>query len=71
MPDTSTSLTLEFFVNPRCPPSSSFVPPDTEPVMTIGEELSAKSLLATGDGIDIPSGSPARSDEEPNVVAEG
>ena len=36
MPDTSTPLTLEFFVNPRCPSSSSSVFPDAEPVKTIG-----------------------------------
>ena len=71
MPDTSTPFTLEFFVNPRCLPSSSYVLPDTKPIMTIEEDLPAKSLPAAGDGVDIPSGSPARSDEEPNVAAKG
>ena len=41
MPDTLTPLTPEFFMNPRCPSSSSSVPPDIEPVMTIGEDLPA------------------------------
>ena len=71
MPDTSTPLTPEFFVNPRCPPSSSSVFPDAEPVKTIGEDFPAKSHLATGDGVDIPPRPPARSDKEPNVVVEG
>ena len=71
MPDTSTPLTLEFFFNPRCPPSSSSVLPDTELVMTIGEDLVAKSLPAVGDGIDIPPGSPAKLDEDPHVSTEG
>ena len=71
MPDTSTPLTPEFFVNPRCPPSSSSVFPAAEPVKTIGEDLPTESLPPVGDGVDIPPGPPARSDKEPNVVAEG
>ena len=71
MLDTTTPLTPEFVVNPRCPPSSSSVPPDTEPVMTIMEDLPAKSLPAVGDEIDIPSRSPARSYEELNVSTKG
>ena len=71
MPDTSTPLTLEFFMNPQCPPSSLSVPPNTEPVMTIEEDLPAKSLPTARDGIEIPPASPARSDGEPTVTAEG
>ena len=71
MPDTSTPLTPDFFVNPRCPPSSSSVFPDAEPVKTIGEDFPAKSLPTVGDGVDILSGPPARSGKEPDVVAEG
>ena len=71
MPDTSTPLTPEFFVNPRCPPSSSSVFLDAEPIKTIGEDLLAKSLTAAGDGVDIPPRPPTRSDKESNVVAEG
>ena len=71
MLDTSTPLTLEFFVNPRCPPSSSSVFPMVEPFETFEEDLSTKDLPAAKGGVDIPSGSSARSDKEPNVVAEG
>ena len=39
--------------------------------MTIGEDFGAKTLPAVGDGVDILSGSPAKSDEEPYVAAEG
>ena len=71
MPDTSTPLTLEFFVNPLCPPSSSYVFPVVEPVETFEEDFLAKDLLGAKGGVDIPPGSPARSDKEPNVVAKG
>ena len=71
MPDTSTPLTPRFFVNPRFPRSSSFVFPAVEPVETIEEDLSAKDLLAAEGGVDILPGSPARSNKEPKVVAEG
>ena len=71
MPDTSTPLTPEFFMNPRCPLSSSSVFPDAEPVKTIGEDLLAKSLPTVGDGIDIPPGPPARLDKEPDVAVGG
>ena len=67
MPDTSTPLTLEFFVNPRCPPSSSSVFPDAEPVKTIGEDFPAKSLPVAGDGVDILPKPLAR----PDKAAEG
>ena len=71
MPDTSTPLTPEFFMNPRCPPSSSFVFPDAETVKIIGEDFLAKSLSAAGDGVDIPLGLLARYDKEPDVAIEG
>ena len=71
MSDTSTPLTPEFFVNPRCPQSSSYVFPVVEPVETFEKDLLAKDLLAAKGGVDIPSESPTRSDKEPNVVAEG
>ena len=71
MPDTSTPLTPEFFVNPQCPSSSSSAFPAVEPVETFEEDSSAKDLPATKGGVDIPLGSLARSDKEPNVVAEG
>ena len=56
MPDTSTPLTPEFFMNPRCPPNSSFIFPDAEPVKTIEEDFLAKSLPTVGDGVDTPPG---------------
>ena len=69
MPDTSTPPTLEFFVNPRCPLISSSVFPVVEPVEIFEENLSAKDLPVAKGGVDIPSGSPAILDKEPNVVA--
>ena len=45
MPDTLTTLTLEFFVNPRCPSGSSSVLSVVEPVETFGEDLPAEDLL--------------------------
>ena len=71
MPDTSTPLTPKYFMNPRCPPSSSFVLPAVEPVETAGEDLLAKDLLAAEGGVDISSRPPTKSDKEPKVVAEG
>ena len=71
MPNTSTPLTPEFFVNPQCPPSSSFAFPAVEPVETFEEDLSAKDLPTAKGGVDIQSGSSARSDKKPNVLAEG
>ena len=45
MPDTLTTLTPEFFVNPRCPSGSSSVLSVVESVETTGEDLPAKDLL--------------------------
>ena len=53
MPDTSTPLTLEFFVNPRCPPGSSFALSTAEPVETAEEALADKGLLGAKGGVDI------------------
>ena len=44
MPDTSTPLTPEFFVNLRCPPGSSFTLPTAEPFETAEEFLADKGL---------------------------
>ena len=63
MPDTSAPLTLEFFVNPRCPPGSSFVLSIDEPVKTAGEDFPTKELSAADGGVDILSGPPARLDK--------
>ena len=56
MPDTSTPLPPEFFVNPRCPQGSSSVLPVTEPVETTGEDLLVKDLPAVVEGVYIPPG---------------
>ena len=68
MLDTSKPLPLEFFINPRCPPSASS---DLPAAATIREEPPAKSPLVAVDGIDIPSERLARADEESNIAAEG
>ena len=68
MPDTTTLLPPEFFINPRCPSSASFDLPSTA---AIREEPPAKSPLAADDGIDIPLEPLTKGDEESNVVAEG
>ena len=56
MPNTSTPLPPEFFVNPRCPPGSSSVLPAAEPVETTGEDLPFKDLPVAEEGVDIPPG---------------
>ena len=57
MPDTSTPLSPEFFVNPQCPTgSSSSVLPAAEPVETTGEDFPVKDLPAAEEGVDIPPG---------------
>ena len=53
MPDTSTPLPLEFFMNPRCPPGSSSVLPAAEPVETTREDFPVKDLQAIEEGVDI------------------
>ena len=53
IPDTSTPLPPEFFVNPRCPLSSLFVLPAAEPVETTGEDLPVKDLPTIEEGVDI------------------
>ena len=53
MPDTSTPLTPEFFVNPRCPSGSSFALSTAEPVETAEEALADKGLPSAEGGVDI------------------
>ena len=67
MPDTIKPLPLEFFINPRCPPSSSS---DFPTAATIGEEPPAKSPSAAIDRIEILPVPITRVDEESNVAAE-
>ena len=56
MPEASTALTLDFFVNPRCPLGSSSVLPAVDPVEISGEDFLAKDIPAVEGGVDIPSG---------------
>ena len=53
MPDTSTPLTPKFFMNPRCPPDSSFALSTTEPVETAEEALADKGLSGAEGEVDI------------------
>ena len=63
MPDTSTPLTLEFFMNPRCPPGSSFALSTTKPVETAEEALADKGLPDAEGEVDILLEPPTRSGE--------
>ena len=53
MPNTSTPLTPEFFVNPRCPSGSSFALSIAEPVETAEEALADKGLSGAEGEVDI------------------
>ena len=53
MSDTSTHLTPKFFVNPRCPPGSSFALSTAKPVETAEEGLADKGLPGAEGGVDI------------------
>ena len=53
MSDTSTPLTPEFFVNPRCPLGSSFSLFTTELVETTEEALADKDLPGAEGEVDI------------------
>ena len=67
MPDTSTLLTPEFFVNPRCPLGSSFALSTVEPVETTEEALADKGLPGAEGEVDILLEPPAG----PGEVVEG
>ena len=72
MPDKSKPLPLEFFVNPRCPPSAALEALATDYGATIGEELLVQVLPTTKDGLSVESEPSAIVDgenEEPNVAA--
>ena len=71
MPEASTTLTPDFFMNPRCPPCSSSVLPATDLVEITGEDFPAKDLSAVEGGVDIPSGPSIVPNKEPKVVVEG
>ena len=70
MPDMSEPLPLEFFINPRCPPSDSS-DPSVAATATIGEEPPTSSLIAAVDGTDMPLEPPVRMDGEPDVAVDG
>ena len=53
MPNTSTPLTPEFFVNPQCPSGSSFALSTAEPVETAEEALADKGLPGAEGEVDI------------------
>ena len=63
MSDTSTPLTLEFLVNPRCPPGSSFALSTAEPVETAEEALADKGLPGVEGEVDILPEPPVGPDE--------
>ena len=66
MPDTSSPLTPEFFVNPRCPLGSSFALSTVEPVETAEEALADKGLPGAEGEVDIllePSTGPGEATE--------
>ena len=68
MPDTSEPLCLEFFINPRCPPSAPSDPPSAA---TIREEPPDSSPLAAVDGTDMPPEPPTRTDGKSSDAADG
>ena len=66
MPDTSTPLTLEFFVNPRFPPGSSFALSTAKPVEIDEEALAYKGLPGAEGGVDLlwePPAGPSKATE--------
>ena len=63
IPDISTPLTLEFFVNPRCPSGSSFALSSIDPVKTVEEDFTDKGLPGAEGEVDILLGSSAGPEE--------
>ena len=61
MPDPSVPLTIEFFANPRCPPSTSSAAPAPDPAAVSREERSENGPTATGEEAILPMGLPASS----------
>ena len=73
MPDTSKSLSPDFFINLRCPLSAALRVPTTDPDANIREELPAESLPAAENGLGTQLDSPARvagENEEPDASNE-
>ena len=63
MPDTSTPLTPEFFMNPWCPPGSLLALSTVEPVKTAEEDLADKGLPGAEGEVDILLEPPTRPGE--------
>ena len=61
MSDPSVPLTLEFFANPRCPPSISSATPALDPAVGSEEEHPKTSLTAAGEEANLPIDPPASS----------
>ena len=61
MPDPSVPLTLEFFANPGCPPSTSFAAPALDPTAVSREERSKNSPTTAGEEATLPMGLPTSS----------
>ena len=66
MSDPSVPLTLEFFANPQCPPSTSATAPALDLVVVSMEDRSENSPTAAGEETTLPMDLPAEWD----VVAE-
>ena len=64
MPDPSVSLTPEFFVSPRCPPSVLSAAPSFDPVGVNREDRSERSPTTAGEEAILLIGPPTLSDGE-------
>ena len=64
MSDPTVPLTLEFFANPRCPPSISSATPTPDPAIVSNEQCLKNSLTAAGEEATLPMGPPASSDSK-------
>ena len=62
MPDPSVSLTPEFFVNPRCPPSTLSAAPTPDPAAVSREERPENSPTSAGKEATLSMGLPASTD---------
>ena len=59
MLNPSVPLTVEFFANPRCPPSASAAAPALDPIVVNGEDRSENSPAATEEEAVLPMVLPA------------
>ena len=62
MPNPLVPLTLEFFANPRCPPSTSTAAPTLDPVAVNGEDRSENIPSAAREEAAPPTDPPAEKD---------